>query len=217
MARPQTDIDAVREELLTIVEEIIRARGAVDITLYDLATQAGMSPSNIYRFFESKEALMEAVAEKWFADKITIMEEVVNSDVPIEQKLYDFFARRYVLMSEKHRQDPDLFVSYCELGNVHFEVVRGYVDLADHYLAMVVAEASGHGYFAGLSIDDAVSLINMMIQPYCDPHKMVQMQMALNENKLRLVINTILLGLKAENTPSLSSNAPPLHQVKLVQ
>ena len=73
MARPQTDIEAGRERLLDQVEDLVRKRGSADIAMNELASAAGMSPSNLYRFFESKEALLEAVAERWFADRTAIM------------------------------------------------------------------------------------------------------------------------------------------------
>ncbi|MBJ7253803.1 MAG: helix-turn-helix transcriptional regulator, partial [Sphingomonadaceae bacterium] len=82
MARPQTDIDAGRIALLEVVDDLIRKRGAVDISMTDLAAAAGMSPSNLYRFFDNKEALLEAVAERFFAEKIRIMVEVTESDLP---------------------------------------------------------------------------------------------------------------------------------------
>jgi AcrR family transcriptional regulator len=195
MARPQTDIEAGRELLLDTVEELVRKRGAADIAMNELAAAAGMSPSNLYRFFESKEALMEAIAGKWFAEKVGIMEAVVAADLPIRDKLFAFFARRYAVIKGRYEEEPELFKSYCELGNQYFEVVRGYVDLGDHYLAMIVAEAMEAGYFGELSIDEAVSLINQMVQPYCFPDAMIQIGHKLSEAKLARIIDTIMTGL----------------------
>jgi AcrR family transcriptional regulator len=195
MARPQTDIEAGRLELLDIAEELVRKRGGVDLSMTELAASAGMSPSNLYRFFESKEALMEAAAGRWFAPKIAIMEEVVATEIPIRDKMYAFFARRFALMREQYREDPDLFKNYLELGEQHFEVVRGYVDLGDHYLALLVAEAMDDGYLPNLTIDEAVSLINQMIQPYCNPEALLYLDHKLSEAKLSRIIDTIFIGL----------------------
>jgi AcrR family transcriptional regulator len=195
MARPQTDIEAGRLELLDIAEELVRKRGGVDLSMTELAASAGMSPSNLYRFFESKEALMEAAAGRWFAPKIAIMDEVVATEIPIRDKMYAFFARRFALMREQYREDPDLFKNYLELGEQHFEVVRGYVDLGDHYLSILVAEAMDDGYLPDLSIDEAVSLINQMIQPYCNPEALLYLDHKLSEAKLSRIIDTIFIGL----------------------
>lgn len=196
MARPQTDMDAVREQLLEIVEDLVRQRRSAEFSMAELANAAGMSPSNVYRFFENKEALYEAVAERWFAAKTAIMEEVIASDLPVHEKLFAFFARRFDLMADQYRADPDLFESYMEIGEQHFELVRGHVDLGDHFLSIVVAEAMEAGYFSGFSIDETVSLINQMVHPYCNPDVMMRIGTAkLTTAKLARIIDTLLVGL----------------------
>ncbi len=199
MARPQTDIQAGKAELLEVVDDLIRKRGAVDISMTDLAAAAGMSPSNLYRFFENKEALMEAVAEKFFAAKIRVMEEVTASDLPVREKMYHYFARRFALMVAQYEAEPDLLKSYLEIGNQYFEVVRGYVDLGDHYLALIVAEAMEQGHFEGLSIDEAVSLINQMVQCYTNPEAIIYIGTGkLKVEKLAIIVDTIFAGLGAK-------------------
>jgi TetR/AcrR family transcriptional regulator, repressor of the ameABC operon len=199
MARPQTDIEAGRRLLLETAEGIIRDRGAVDIAISELASVAGMSPSNIYRFFESKEDLFEAIAERWFADKISIMETVIASSMSARDKMHAFFGRRFALMVADYETDPELFQSYCELGSQHFETVRGYVDLADHYLALIVAEAMQDGYFSKLTIDQTVSLINLMIQPFCNPDLIIHIGVRPTDDKLSEIIDTIFTGLGRAN------------------
>ncbi|WP_374614450.1 TetR/AcrR family transcriptional regulator [Sphingorhabdus sp.] len=195
MARPQTDIEAGRQELLDIVEELVRKRGGVDLSMTELATAAGMSPANVYRFFENKEALLEAAAGRWFAPKIAIMEEVVAADLPSREKMFQFFASRFALMRDQFHEDPDMFKSYLELGDQHFEVVRGYVDLGDHYLSEIVVQAMDEGYLPDLSIDDAVSLINQMVQCYCNPEALLYLDHKLSEEKLGMIVDTIFIGL----------------------
>lgn len=197
MPRPETDIEAGREKLIQTAEVIIRERGAISFTITDLAAEAGMSQSNVYRFFENKDALAEAMAGRWFAELITIIEDLVEADMPAKQKLYEFFARRLAIKRARFEEDPDLFRSYMELGNEHFDVIRGYVDLTDHYMAMILAEAMEEGYFEGLELDQIVSLVNTMVQPFCNPNLMVDMMHLADKDRLRQVIDTILTGLKA--------------------
>ncbi len=200
MARPQTDIEAGKILLLETVEKIVRKRGATDISMTELAAEAGMSASNIYRFFESKEALLEAVAENWFADKIAVMEQVTSSDMTAREKMLAFFGDRFALLKARFDEDPELFKSYCQLGSQYFEVVRGYVDLGDHYLAIIVAEAMDEGYFKGLSIDQAVSIINQMVQSYCNPDLLPTIGQMLSVEKLAMIIDTIFVGLGHSQT-----------------
>jgi TetR/AcrR family transcriptional repressor of the ameABC operon len=196
MARPHTDIEAGRIALLEVVDDLVRKRGSVDISMTDLAAAAGMSPSNLYRFFDNKEALLEAVAERFFAEKVRIMVEVAESDLPVRDKMYQYFARRYLAIVEQYEAEPDLLKSYLEIGHQYFEVVRGYVDLGDHYLSIIVAEAMEQGYFEGLSIDEAVSLINQMVQCYTSPDILFRVGTTkLSVTKLAMIVDAVFLGL----------------------
>lgn len=213
MARPQTDIDAGRTALLEVVDDLVRKRGAVDISMTDLAAAAGMSPSNLYRFFDNKEALLEAVAERFFAEKVRIMVEVTESDLPVQEKMYQYFARRYLAMLDQYEAEPDLLKSYLEIGQQYFEVVRGYVDLGDHYLSLIVAEAMEQGYFEGLSIDEAVSLINQMVQCYTNPDALFYVgTVKLRVEKLATIIETIFRGLGKK----LSAQTPAETHIRIV-
>lgn len=196
MQRVDTDIQAGRNALLEVVDDLIRKRGPVDVSLADLAAAAGMPPAVLARYFEDKEALLEAVAERFFAEKVAIMVEVTESDLPVEDKMYQYFARRYLAMLEQFEKEPDVLRSYLEIGQQYFEVVRGYVDLGDHYLSLIVAEAMEQGYFEGLSIDEAVSLINQMVQCYTNPEALFYIGTAkLKVEKLERIIATIFRGL----------------------
>lgn len=209
MPRPETDIDAKRIEIMEVADKIIRERGAISFTMTDLAAAANMSQSNLYRFFDSKDALAEAMAGEWFSDLHKIMEDLVQTDMPVEEKLYLFFAKRLVLKRARYDEDPELFESYMELGDEHFEVIKGYVDLADHYMASILAEAMENGYFEGLELDAVVSLVNTMMQPFCNPKLMMQMMHLATEERLRLVISTILNGMRSDRDQA--AVKPELH------
>lgn len=199
MARPLTDIDAGREQLIVLTIELIEERGSSAITMTELAAKAGMSPANLYRYFESKEALIEAVAEHWFQPKVAIMEEVVASDLPPRRKMYEFFARRFALMKAEWERDAVAFATYCELGRENFELVRSYVDLGDHYLAVIIGEAMAEGHFGGLSVDETLSLVNQMVSTYCNISSMELIMPKLDVDKLARIVDAIFDGLSAQD------------------
>ncbi|WOE76200.1 TetR/AcrR family transcriptional regulator [Alterisphingorhabdus coralli] len=199
MPRPQLDADEIRNSIMETAEELIRQRGAVDFSVSEIATACGMSQSNLYRYFESKEAFYEAMAGRWFEELNTLMEETIASELPAKEKMFAFFANRLAIKRARFEDDPKLFESYMEIGHQHFEVVRGYIDLADHYLAVIVAEAMAEGHFEDMEIDHTVSLINLMVQPFCNPDIMMNMWPTSTDDNLRIVLDTIFIGLKGKS------------------
>ncbi len=197
MARPQSDIDAGRQHLVELAIALIEERGTSAMTMSEIAARAGMSPASFYRYFESKDALVEAVAAHWFQPKVAIMEEVVASDLPPRRKMFEFFARRFALMQAEWERDPLAFATYAELGSENFELVRSYIDLGDHYLAEIIGEAMAEGHFAGLEIDEALSLINQMVNVYVNIGAMAYLMPKLSTDKLARIIDAMFDGLSA--------------------
>ena len=199
MPRPQSDIEAGREHLIDLVIDLIDERGSTSVTVAEVAARANMSPANLYRYFDSKEALIEAVAGRWFQPKLDIMEQVVASDLPPRRKMFEFFARRFALMKAEWERDPVAFANYVELGKENFELGRSYVDLGDHYLAEIIGEAIGEGFFPGLSIDEALSLVNQMVNVYVAIGSMEVVMHKLTTDKLARIIDAVFDGLSAQD------------------
>lgn len=199
MARPQTDIEAGRELLLDITVQLIDERGTSALTVTEVAARAGMSPASLYRYFDSKDALVEAVAERWFQPLLAMAEDVLASDLPPRRKMYEFYARRFAYLRAVWDRDAVAFTAYCELGEEHFDLVRSYVDLGDHYLATIIGEAMADGYFAGLELDQAISLVNQMTATYCNIGVMQMVMARLSEEKLARIIDAIFDGLSAQD------------------
>lgn len=210
MARPQTDHEATAELLLATAEQLIRERGPVSPSVTEIANACGMSQSNVYRFFPNKEALFEAFAERWFRELNEMMENVVESDLPPREKLYQFFAQRFVVKRARYEEDPDYFFACMALGDEHRDVVMSYVDLADHYMATILAEAISDGEFPGMTIDGLMSPINLMLAPFCDPKLIPQYEHSATVENLRVAINTLFNGLSAKSVEKPEAAGTPL-------
>ena len=191
--------DTGRERAIDMVETILDERGATAPSLGEIANRMGLPVSTLARWFGNQEALFEAVAERWFRPKIAAMEAVVASDLPPRRKLYEFYARRYVIIRDAYLADPVRLRTYAEIGNQHYDAVRSYVDLGDHYLCEIIAEAMAEGHFPGLSIDEALSLINQMLAAYVNIALMVLVMDRLSKTKLARIVDTVIDGLSAED------------------
>ena len=170
-----------------------------EVGLAELAASGRFPRRRIGELFEDDDDLFEAVVELWFEPHVAIMEEVVAIDLPSNRKMYEFFVRRFRVNRERFRADPKAFALICEAGAARFERVRGFVDLADHYLSELIAQAQAEGYFAGFDIDVALSLINQMVNNYTFPDMLIHIDDKLSEEKLAHIVDAIFAGLSAED------------------
>lgn len=187
-----------KTRLLRVAERMIEERGDA-VSIGALASFAGVPRARVEAIFPDDDALFDAIVEAWFAEHVTIMEDVLGCDLPPNRKMYEFFARRFRLNRERYRANPAAFKAYCELGTAQFERVRSYVDLADHYLCELIAQAQAEGAFEGLAIDRALSLINQMVFPYTMAENLTFMDERMSEDKLGQIVDTLFAGLSAAN------------------
>lgn len=199
----QSEAEERKRDLVELAMKMIASRGA-EIDRADLAAEARVSRARVETLFPEEDDLFDALAEVMFEPDIAIMEEVVASTLPIRRKFYDFFARRFTKERARYREDPALFALYLELGSQKFERIRGYIDLADHYLTELIAQAQDEGHFQGLTVDRALTLINQMVVCYTSPQMMLIIDERLAEDKLAAIVDTIFNGLAGETDQTLS-------------
>lgn len=189
--------EAERERIARHVLDIVRERGA-EVPWTVAMAESGLTRARFEALFADYDDLFDAVAQLWLAPHMAVMEEVLASGLPPQRKMYEFFRRRFVISRERFRADPQFFNILCEMGAANFERVRSYVDLADHYLCELIAEAQAEGFFAGLEIDEALSLINQMISNYTLPDALIYLGDKLTEQKLARIVDTMFIGLSGE-------------------
>lgn len=189
--------ESERRRIAQMVLDLVKERGA-EIPYTLALTESGLSRGRFEQLFEDYDDLFDAVAQIWLHPQFTVMEEVLSTDLPPNRKMYEFYRRRFLISRDRFREDPEYFSIICEMGAANFERVRSYVDLADHYLCEIIVQAQADGFFAGLEIDETLSLINQMLSNYAIPDSLIHLGDKLTEEKLARIIDTIFIGLSRE-------------------
>lgn len=189
--------ESERRRIAQMVLDLVKERGA-EVPYAVALTESGLSRGRFEQLFEDYDDLFDAVAQAWLQPHLKVMEEVLATDLPPTRKMYEFYRRRFVINRDRFREDPEFFSIICEMGASNFERVRSYVDLADHYLCEIIVLAQAEGFFAGLTIDESLSLINQMVSNYTLPDAMIYLGDKLTEEKLARIIDTMFIGLSCE-------------------
>src|ERR1700746_1354669 len=74
LARKRLTGDETRERIMVKADELFRQFGFEKTTVADIAGELGMSPANIYKFFSSKEAIIQASADR----NLVVLTEAVH-------------------------------------------------------------------------------------------------------------------------------------------
>src|SRR5436190_15225747 len=67
-AQTKTKPDDTRARIIETAEALFRRLGFAKTAVADIASELGMSPANVYRFFPSKNAIVEAICQRCLAE-----------------------------------------------------------------------------------------------------------------------------------------------------
>src|SRR5262245_8107298 len=103
---------ATRDRILEAASARIMHYGYGKTTMAEIAGDCGMSPGNIYRFFEAKIDIAEAMARKHYAHEQAALAAIARQKgKPVEQRLREFFLT-------KLRDSFNLFASNAKIIEV---------------------------------------------------------------------------------------------------
>ncbi len=60
--------DDTRARIMETADALFRRMGFAKTAVADIAAELGMSPANVYRFFPSKNAIVEAICQRCLAE-----------------------------------------------------------------------------------------------------------------------------------------------------
>ncbi|MBV9458156.1 MAG: TetR/AcrR family transcriptional regulator [Bradyrhizobium sp.] len=81
------DSDAARARILEAAEKQFRRVGYHRTSVADIATELGMSPANIYRFFPSRDAINESICGRLMNEVADIAVAIAHTNAPATEKL----------------------------------------------------------------------------------------------------------------------------------
>src|ERR1700681_2089622 len=87
----RTKPDDTRARIIETAEALFRRMGFAKTAVADIAAELGMSPANVYRFFASKAAIVEAICGRHLATIETEAWAIARSRAPAAVRVERLF------------------------------------------------------------------------------------------------------------------------------
>src|ERR1700745_2718212 len=81
-----------RARIMQTAETLFRRLGFAKTAVADIASDLGMSPANVYRFFPSKNAIVEAICQRCLAEVEEKAWAIARAKAPAAEKLERLFV-----------------------------------------------------------------------------------------------------------------------------
>lgn len=85
----RTDADARRQHIVDAASACVRRSGFHGASMSEIANTAGLSVGQIYRYFENKEAIIEAIVARDTAEMRDIFGELIGAKGPLLDAILD--------------------------------------------------------------------------------------------------------------------------------
>ncbi|GGI26281.1 TetR/AcrR family transcriptional regulator [Bradyrhizobium guangdongense] len=97
-----------RERILEVAERLFRLIGYQKTTVGDIAKELRMSPANVYRFFESKKAIHQAVARGLMGEVELEAQRIVAKPGPVKERFRELLTTVHRMNTERYVGDNKL-------------------------------------------------------------------------------------------------------------
>ncbi len=129
----QAHLDARREQILTAARSLFARNGFEATSMQDIFTASGLSTGAVYRYFRSREEIVEAIAQDALGTVHTVFDDMLAADPPAP--LEDELARVAGLIESVSGPDGVLRVTVQLWGQALFKpeigalALQGYGEL----------------------------------------------------------------------------------------
>ncbi|ATB37165.1 TetR family transcriptional regulator [Cystobacter fuscus] len=189
---PRTGLSAaeLRTKAIDVALEHIRAHGFEKVRLTDVARELGVSHVALYAHFANKEALLDAVLERWLEETSVALEKVCASNRKPAQKLEQWFVNQYAMKRDRALHDRATYSAFETATAAKKPFVKAYLARRSAQLVGLLDEA---GF--GSPQRHAEVLLDGMAG-FFHPRLILESAEQNREPELKRVLQTLLRGLE---------------------
>ncbi|MFS2108163.1 TetR/AcrR family transcriptional regulator [Sphingomonas sp. Sphisp140] len=160
----------MRDQIVKAARECFAHYGYDKTTVSDLAREIGFSKAYIYRFFESKQAIGEAICAECVSALFDQAREAVDQGEDATDKLRRFAKSLTNATVELLFNDRKLYEIAAHASSENWEVVRVYTQRLQGLLEEILKEGRESGEFERKTpLDETRRSIFYAFKPFIDP------------------------------------------------
>lgn len=147
----------------------LRRHGVRKFTVIDVARAAGMTHPNVYRYFTSKTALIDALVTAWLKPVEELVESVIGAPDPVPDKLERMITAISRVYRTARAEEPELFLAFAAATAGSRAVSRKHRARLRKAFERVLEEGIGAGAIAIRERSKAQSLLIDSCWRFIDP------------------------------------------------
>jgi AcrR family transcriptional regulator len=173
---PQVKIkpDDTRARILDTADRLFRRLGYAKTAVADIAAELDMSPANVYRFFSSKNAIVEAMCQRFLSEleeKAWAAARAKGSAARrIERIFLEILAYHKENMLTEQRVNDIVLVAM----DLSWDAIRKHKDVIHTIIEVLIRDGIVAGEFENVDPRQSAELITQSMVMFCHPVLLAQ-------------------------------------------
>jgi AcrR family transcriptional regulator len=158
-AQPKAKPDDTRARIIETADSLFRRLGFAKTAVADIAAELRMSPANIYRFFSSKNAIVEAICQRYLAEMEAQAFAVARTKAAAAARIERLFLEILAYHSKNfltEKRVHDLVLAAIEHS---WAAISAHRDVIATIIEQIVREGVESGEFEVVDAREAAGLI----------------------------------------------------------
>jgi AcrR family transcriptional regulator len=167
--RTGTDSDETRARILEVAEERFRRIGYHKTSVADIASELGMSPANVYRFFPSKDAINESICGRVVNEVADIASAIARTNAPAKKKLGQLLTavhHHHKVILVKARPMHELIVTATQ---DNWPIIKAHIERMVTILEAIIRDGDEAGEFDVEDAAQAARAVRSAFMPFLHP------------------------------------------------
>ncbi|PTS87481.1 TetR family transcriptional regulator [Sphingomonas sp. HMWF008] len=161
---------AVRDQIIEAANDCFAQYGYAKTTVADLAREIGFSKAYIYRFFESKQAIGEAICGARLDRILNAARAAIDEGESASDKFRHFFRSITALSVELFFDDRKIYEIAASAAGEKWATARAYTESLRTMVGEIVREGREKGEFERKTpLDETCRAICTAMMPFVDP------------------------------------------------
>ena len=168
-AQLKTKPDDTRARIIETADAMFRRLGYAKTAVADIAAELRMSPANVYRFFPSKNAIVEAICQRCLSELDDKAWAVGRSRASASVRMEKLFLEilnyhRENLITEKRVHD----IVLVAMEN-NWDAIRAHTEVIRTIIELIVRDGVESGEFEAVDARESSLVIKRSMLMFCHP------------------------------------------------
>jgi AcrR family transcriptional regulator len=189
-----------RDRILQEAERVFRAYGYAKTTVADIAKACGMSPANVYRFFESKATINEAITEVMLKRQEDLALGIAAEKRPAAQRLKRLIVEMHRFTCEQYLNESRVHEMVLKAMDEQWSVIDAHIERMRVLYRAVIDDGVRGGEFSGKGVEARGTCVFNAVMPFCHPQLVAEKFAQDQGEQANLMADFLLEALRARKT-----------------